>query len=697
MTKLKIKKAINFIFGEDENYTLENRLFLSAIVVGILTSLIGSIVNLILASSIIAGAVPLFLSIILILIYYLVRFKGIIEPIKIPIIIVSQIGISIIWVFNGGINGSNVMPGFVILMLQLVIVQNKQKGYVLFLFLFLNAIIYSIQLFRPDLITYFPSEFDQWLDSIITLFYTSCFIFLIVNFLHKHYTLERLKSEESEKRYRLSEERLEEAQHIAHTGSWEWDMISNTMNWSKEMYHVFDINPGEFDGKPESLSKLIHPDDVELFTKSLKSKLTNGKSPSLEYRVIHKDGSIHHVLAEGRVQFNKLNQPVRSIGTAQDITLIKLAEDEKRNIDDWLRILSKAIEQSPVTTVITDLSGNIEFVNPKFTETTGYTFNEAIGQNPRILKSGNDPESKYKELWHTILSGNNWYGVFQNKKKNGELYWESAVISPVKDEDGTITHFLAVKEEITERIKAEQEIRFKNNELQKLNAEKDKFFSIIAHDLRGPFGGFLGLTQIMAEELSRFTKDEIQALAVNMKDSATNLYRLLENLLEWSQIQKGSIPFNPTSIHLRTLVDESIAMITDSARNKKIEIVLDIPDDLVVYADMNMIQTVIRNLVSNAVKFTSKTGKVNVSAQTIFEKKIEISVQDTGIGMSKIMIDNLFRIDVQTNRKGTEGEPSTGLGLLLCKEFIEKHGGKIWAESEEGKGSTFHFILKTDI
>lgn len=251
--------------------------------------------------------------------------------------------------------------------------------------------------------------------------------------------------------------------------------------------------------------------------------------------------------------------------------------------------------------------------------------------------------------------------------------------------------------DITERKLAEEEIKLKNEQLVKLNAEKDKFFSIIAHDLKGPFNGFLGLTQIMAEELPSLPMAEVQKIAVKMSKSATNLYRLLENLLEWSQIQKGAIPFNPEVIQLRTILDEGIATFQESAQKKGIEIATDIDDGQKVFADAYMLQSVIRNLVLNAVKFTPNGGKISLLAKATTDNNIEISIQDTGIGMSRTMVENLFLIDVQTNRTGTEGEPSTGLGLLLCKEFIEKHGGKIWVESEEGKGSTFYFSLPRTI
>jgi len=179
-----------------------------------------------------------------------------------------------------------------------------------------------------------------------------------------------------------------------------------------------------------------------------------------------------------------------------------------------------------------------------------------------------------------------------------------------------------------------------------------------------------------------------------MSKSATNLYRLLENLLEWAKIQRGLVHFEPGLLVLRQIVEESLIGIREPAQNKGIEITYDIPDNLKVFADSNILQTIIRNLVSNAMKFTPKGGKISVSAKTTGDKGVEISVKDTGIGMKPEMIDNLFRLDVKTNREGTEGEPSSGLGLLLCKEFVEKHGGKIWVESEVGKGSTFHFTLQ---
>jgi signal transduction histidine kinase/CheY-like chemotaxis protein/Flp pilus assembly protein TadD len=233
----------------------------------------------------------------------------------------------------------------------------------------------------------------------------------------------------------------------------------------------------------------------------------------------------------------------------------------------------------------------------------------------------------------------------------------------------------------------------KNKELHELNLTKDKFFSIISHDLRGPFNGFLGLSELMADELPDLSQEEIQKIAINMRDSAANLFRLLENLLEWSRMQQGNTMFNPESVMLMPLVNETLLPVLDMAHRKGIEISHEIPAHLGVSADRYMLASIIRNLTSNAVKYTFKGGKVNITAKLVPGNFVEIAIKDTGIGMSAKRVGNLFRLDVQNNRRGTDNEPSSGLGLLLCKDFIEKHGGSIWVGSEEGKGSTFYFTI----
>jgi signal transduction histidine kinase len=237
--------------------------------------------------------------------------------------------------------------------------------------------------------------------------------------------------------------------------------------------------------------------------------------------------------------------------------------------------------------------------------------------------------------------------------------------------------------------KTNQLLNDKNKIISTINSQKDKFFSIIAHDLRDPFNGFLGLSELLAEDLDNMSKEEIQFAAINMKSSATNLFQLLENLLEWSRMEQGLIPFAPKENSVASIVTECLSTIQEAANDKNISINVEISENISVFADNNSIHSVIRNLVSNAIKFTPEQGNIRIQAKEE-DGKIKISITDTGIGMNAKMIENLFILDVQTNRNGTNGEPSTGLGLILCKEFVEKHGGEISVESEERKGTIFN-------
>ncbi|MBK7628019.1 MAG: PAS domain S-box protein [Bacteroidales bacterium] len=244
-----------------------------------------------------------------------------------------------------------------------------------------------------------------------------------------------------------------------------------------------------------------------------------------------------------------------------------------------------------------------------------------------------------------------------------------------------------------ERKLAELEIKLKNELLQTVNSEKDKFFSILAHDLRGPLSAFVEATKIITEEVHTMSIDEIKEITLSMTQSATGIYSLLENLLEWSRLQRGVMNFIPEKINIKQRIIDCVNVLSESAKKKGIVIETSMDETLEINADKHMFDTIVRNLISNALKFTKQGGIVSISAIYARHDFVEIKISDSGIGMTTELINKLFRIDEKTSRPGTDGEPSTGLGLLLCKEFIEKHGGKIWVTSEAGKGSIFTFSL----
>jgi signal transduction histidine kinase len=258
----------------------------------------------------------------------------------------------------------------------------------------------------------------------------------------------------------------------------------------------------------------------------------------------------------------------------------------------------------------------------------------------------------------------------------------------------TTTSIDRLNAEIKERKRAEQSLKENEKQLRELNSTKDKFFSIIAHDLKSPFNSLLGFTDLFLENYDSFDDEERKLIIESLNNSSKKTYLLLENLLTWSCSQTGSIEFSPEEIQIKTLIHEVISLSQPAAENKSIGLFDKTDADIFVYADKNMLQTVFRNLITNAIKFTRKEGIVIISANKPNKQGfVEISVSDTGIGIPDTIIDDLFLIDKNISTPGTEKEQGTGLGLILCKEFVEKQGGEISVESEIGKGSKIIFTL----
>ncbi len=247
--------------------------------------------------------------------------------------------------------------------------------------------------------------------------------------------------------------------------------------------------------------------------------------------------------------------------------------------------------------------------------------------------------------------------------------------------------------EVIARVRTQLTLYFQSRELLNLNATKDKFFSIIAHDLQSPINSFLGMTQMMAEEIKNLSPTEVEEMSRMLNKSASNLFGLLENLLQWSMMQRGITVFSPERFILKDKILNCIAIAFDATQNKDLQTDIHIPGNLEVFADIRMFETVMRNLYSNAVKFTPRGGKIFISVGMTENNFIEISVRDTGIGMNEDLAGRLFLPNGQTGRKGTDDEPSSGLGLILCKDFVERHGGKIGVKSEPEHGTTISFTV----
>ncbi|PIE32417.1 hypothetical protein CSA56_15525 [candidate division KSB3 bacterium] len=239
----------------------------------------------------------------------------------------------------------------------------------------------------------------------------------------------------------------------------------------------------------------------------------------------------------------------------------------------------------------------------------------------------------------------------------------------------------------------EEQVKERTAELENANASKDKFFSIIAHDLKSPFNGLIGMTELFADNLGEFSQDDIKEGLEKLQKTAETVYNLLENLLTWSRLQRGIMEFSPQEIFLHQIAEMTSDLFTSNFIQKEISFKDSIDETLSAYGDFNMVTTIFRNLMSNALKFTESRGTIEISAIERDDEYVEIAVSDTGVGMSQDDLAKLFRIDVKYSLVGTAGERGTGLGLILCKELIEHNRGTIWVESEPGKGTTFTFTL----
>lgn len=448
-------------------------------------------------------------------------------------------------------------------------------------------------------------------------------------------------------------------------------------------------------------SKIISSNDDKILLNYIKDQLSDPEGfsnsvtelynkPDIESSdiIYFKDGRILERISK---PFFLDKKPSGRVWSFNDITERKKTEDQLRISKTHLQTLFQTI---PDLVWLKDPNSIYLACNKKFEGLSGFKESEIKGKTDYDFFKTEDAdffrENDRKAKEAGVSCTNEEWLTFAN---DGHRALLEVIKTPMLNSEGELIGLLGIARDITNRNKAKNEIKQKNEELLKTNSEKDMFFSIIAHDLRSPFSTFLGLTQIMAEDLPNLTLEQIQQIAEDLKNSASKLFNLLENLLQWASSQQNLIPFNPELILLYDIVKESVSMVSEPAKIKNIEIVNDISEDMETYADRFILPTIIRNLVSNAVKFTNNGGIINISAKSYPDKTVEIAIRDSGIGMDESLIKDLFRLDIQTNRKGTKGEPSSGLGLLLCKEFIEKHGGKIWAESEIDKGSVFYFTL----
>lgn len=452
---------------------------------------------------------------------------------------------------------------------------------------------------------------------------------------------------------------------------------------SPAIYKVMGYTPEECYADPDLGYKIVHPDD--------RSMLENISVIEVEFRKpvvlrwLKKDGNIIWTEQKNVPIYDNNGTMIAVEGIARDITQRKQQEEE-------IKKLSVGIEQSPVSVIITDTDGTIEYVNRKFCDITGYQPEEVLGKNPSILKSGNKTNEEYDALWQTIISGKEWRGEFLNKKKNGDLYWESASISPIRNEKGENTLFIGVKEDITARKGMEAELMAAKEKAEESDRLKTAFLNNMSHEIRTPLNAITGFSELLNSKDN--DPEEITQYTSVIKQSSNQLLSIIDDIVNIATIEAGQVKL----LHKNTNVNQILQNVYEQIKIKVSEINISceieqtLPDTKAnIITDETKLTQILSNLVTNALKFTEK-GSIKYGC-FLKDKYILFYVKDTGIGIPENLHKKIFERFRQSDSSVSRKYGGTGLGLSISKSFVELLGGEIWFESETGKGSTFYFSI----
>ena len=527
------------------------------------------------------------------------------------------------------------------------------------------------------------------------------------------------------------------------------DKFGNQLYYSESIEKVMGYRVEDLIGV--SFTKFVPAKEIQNCLINLKKAFSNEQINGFITQVYHKDGYLVDIEINAKLILYKGEYAVQ--GTYRDISQRKRIENALKVSEGNLKLLNSimsqmlnlndlksiydlitstlhnilqdtyilcvSVDEAKEVTVLESVSGIDGTMFNKILKIIGFnpvgkTFKLVASHNQLFCTgnlvefqsglaefSANEVSPIIAKAIEKLIGINKIYTIGINKDNNlfAAIHFFTLHDTTIND-NSFIETFVKQAGIVIQKKIVQDQLKLHELELLELNASKDKLFSIIAHDLRSPFNGFLGLIRIMIEESHDLSIDEIKNFAVTMQSSASKLFALLENLLKWSSMQRGIIEYNPKPIRLSLLVNQNISIERETALQKDIQILINISDDCYVNVDEPMLSSVLRNLISNAIKFTYRGGIIEVGTSkkgSTDSSKVCLFVKDNGIGMDSDTLSKLFKLDEKVSRTGTENEPSSGLGLLLCKEFIEKHDGSVWIESELGKGSTFFLTLPKNV
>ncbi|TAK56759.1 MAG: PAS domain S-box protein, partial [Bacteroidetes bacterium] len=432
--------------------------------------------------------------------------------------------------------------------------------------------------------------------------------------------------------------------------------------------------------KHQPLTKIFYnPDDRNLLTNALAS---TGHVRNFELKLKRKDGSPIYVIENSRLIKDRKGKPQYIEGMIIDITSRKQIEEQLRAAEKkYQSIFNNAVEGIYQSTP----DGTLFTANKAFLAMLGYESIEELERSD-VTQLYVDPSARaaFREI--VDREGVITDYELQLRRKDGRIITTLINSRAVRDEIGTTLYYEGIIQDITRRKMQEEQLRV-------LNAQKDKFLGIVSHDLRAPFNSILGFSELMLDDVNPPSAEEQKEFIRFINEAAKQQLLLLTNLLDWSRFETGRMRFSFKPVNLAEIVGKCIITLFGNAKKKQLSLVCDVPPSVTVYGDEYLLQQLFTNLISNALKFTPPGGSVRVQTHGVENHLLTVSVTDTGIGISPENIDKLFRIETKHTTRGTEGEEGSGLGLVLCAEIVEKHGGTIHAESVETKGTSIVFTL----
>jgi PAS domain S-box-containing protein len=494
-----------------------------------------------------------------------------------------------------------------------------------------------------------------------------------------------------EEKFIESEQRYEMAIEAADLGIWDYMVGTGETFYSRKWKAMLGYYPDELPDQHSIWEELLHPDDKDRMTLFINNFISsNLRIYEAEFRLKHKNGNYIWIKSRGTALRDENGKAVRILGTHRDITEAKKSENEFKK-------LHQAIMQSPISVIITDKDGYIEFCNPAFCKITGWKDQEILGKKPSILKSGTQPPSFYAKLWETISSGNEWQGEFKNRKKNGEYYWELASISPIKNNFGTITHYVKIAENISYLKKIEKDLKKAKQDAEIANNYKNHFLANMSHEIRTPINTIIGFSELIKNE--NLTSQKRHKYTGIIEENSQSLLRLIDDIIDVAKIEANELKIKKEACSLGELFTELELTYSNFLRRKQkadLDLIFQIPQEAhhdVIFTDPYRLKQIINNLYINALRYTER-GHIEIGYRIANENKLQFFVSDTGAGIPSGQIKNIFKRFTQV--EGSIIPSGSGIGLSICKDLAVLLGGDIKVKSVEGEGSIFSFTLPYD-